>query len=99
MRVAMLAGISWLQTLTAPLLTVLGAELSVRDLILICGGLFVLFKATTARYPMKTAARAPRRHSGKSSRKSSFSTSYSPSTPSSQPWAWLTTSRSWSSLF
>ena len=48
MRVAMLAGISWLQTLTAPLLTVLGAELSVRDLILICGGLFVLFKATTA---------------------------------------------------
>jgi len=43
MRVAMLAGISWLQTLTAPLLTVLGAELSVRYLILICGGLFLLF--------------------------------------------------------
>ncbi|MFZ0850652.1 MAG: CBS domain-containing protein [Hyphomicrobiaceae bacterium] len=47
MRVAMLAGISWLQTLTAPLLTLLGAELSVRDLILIGGGLFLLFKATT----------------------------------------------------
>lgn len=47
MRVAMLAGISWLQTLTAPLLTVLGAGLSVRDLILIGGGLFLLLKATT----------------------------------------------------
>jgi predicted tellurium resistance membrane protein TerC len=47
MRVAMLAGISWLQTLTTPLFTVLGAGLSVRDLILISGGLFLLFKATT----------------------------------------------------
>jgi predicted tellurium resistance membrane protein TerC len=47
MRIAMLAGISWLQTLTAPVLTVLGSGLSVRDLILIAGGLFLLFKATT----------------------------------------------------
>ena len=47
MRIGMLAGISWLQTLTAPLFTVLGAGLSVRDLILITGGLFLLFKATT----------------------------------------------------
>jgi predicted tellurium resistance membrane protein TerC len=47
MRVVMLAGISWLQTLTTPLVTVLGAGISVRDLILIAGGLFLLFKATT----------------------------------------------------
>jgi predicted tellurium resistance membrane protein TerC len=47
MRVGMLAGLSWLQTLTTPLFTVLGAGLSVRDLILIAGGLFLLFKATT----------------------------------------------------
>ena len=47
MRVAMLAGLSWLQTLTTPLFTVLGAGLSIRDLILIAGGLFLLFKATT----------------------------------------------------
>lgn len=47
MRIAMLAGISWLQTLTAPLFTVLHAGISVRDLILIAGGLFLLFKATT----------------------------------------------------
>ena len=47
MRVAMLAGLSWLQTVTTPLFTVLGAGISVRDLILIGGGLFLLFKATT----------------------------------------------------
>ena len=47
MRIAMLAGISWLQTLTAPVLTVFGNDLSVRDLILIAGGLFLLLKATT----------------------------------------------------
>ena len=47
MRIGMLAGLSWLQTLTTPLFTVLGAGLSVRDLILITGGLFLLFKATT----------------------------------------------------
>ncbi len=47
MRVAMLAGISWLQSLTAPVLTLLGNGLSVRDLILIAGGLFLLVKATT----------------------------------------------------
>ena len=47
MRVAMLAGLSWLQTLTTPLFTVLGARISIRDLILIAGGLFLLFKATS----------------------------------------------------
>src|SRR5215218_7531565 len=47
MRIAMLAGFSWLQRLTTPLFTVLGAGISVRDLILIAGGLFLLFKATT----------------------------------------------------
>ena len=47
MRVAMLAGISWLQSLTAPVLTLFGNGLSVRDLILIAGGLFLLVKATT----------------------------------------------------
>ena len=47
MRIAMLAGISWLQTLTAPLFTLLGTDISVRGLILIAGGLFLLLKATT----------------------------------------------------
>lgn len=46
LRLALLCGISWLVTLTEPLFTVLGQDLSGRDLILIFGGLFLLFKAT-----------------------------------------------------
>jgi predicted tellurium resistance membrane protein TerC len=46
MRVALLFSISWLAQLTAPLFTVLGQEISSRDLILILGGLFLLAKAT-----------------------------------------------------
>jgi len=47
MRLALLASISWLTTLTDPLVTILGEALSWRDLILIGGGLFLLVKATT----------------------------------------------------
>lgn len=46
LRLGLLAGISWLVTLTAPLFTVFDQDLSGRDLILIFGGLFLLFKAT-----------------------------------------------------
>lgn len=46
LRLGLLAGISWLVTLTTPLFTVLGQDLSGRDLILIFGGFFLLFKAT-----------------------------------------------------
>lgn len=45
-RVALLFSIAWLVQLTAPLFAVLGYEISGRDLILIIGGLFLLFKAT-----------------------------------------------------
>ena len=47
MRLILLTGISWLVTLTRPLITVLGLDFSGRDLILLLGGLFLLFKATT----------------------------------------------------
>lgn len=47
MRLGLLASISWLAGLTSPLFTVLAVELSGRDLILLGGGLFLLFKATT----------------------------------------------------
>jgi predicted tellurium resistance membrane protein TerC len=47
MRLGLLAGISWIATLTAPLFSVGGLEVSGRDLILIAGGLFLLFKSTT----------------------------------------------------
>jgi CBS domain containing-hemolysin-like protein len=46
MRLLLLAGISWLVTLTEPLFSVLGNNLSGRDLILLLGGVFLLFKAT-----------------------------------------------------
>ena len=45
-RVALLFSLSWVIGLTAPLFSVLGQEISGRDLILIGGGLFLLAKAT-----------------------------------------------------
>jgi len=47
MRLALLSAISWLVTLTNPLLSLGGLTFSGRDLILLLGGLFLLFKATT----------------------------------------------------
>ena len=46
MRIALLAAISWMVKLTAPLFEVFGHPFSGRDLILLGGGLFLLFKAT-----------------------------------------------------
>jgi predicted tellurium resistance membrane protein TerC len=46
MRVVLLLSLSWVIGLTAPLFTVLGQEISGRDLILIGGGLFLLGKST-----------------------------------------------------
>ncbi|MGX4643080.1 TerC family protein [Massilia sp. SYSU DXS3249] len=46
MRVGLLTMISWIVTLTEPLFTVGSLSLSGRDLILLLGGLFLLFKAT-----------------------------------------------------
>jgi predicted tellurium resistance membrane protein TerC len=46
MRIALLFALSWLIGLTAPLFTVLAQEISGRDLILIAGGLFLLYKST-----------------------------------------------------
>jgi predicted tellurium resistance membrane protein TerC len=45
-RVALLFSLSWLIGLTEPLFTVLGEELSGRDLILLLGGLFLIGKST-----------------------------------------------------
>jgi predicted tellurium resistance membrane protein TerC len=46
MRILLLMSIAWIIRLTAPLFHVGGHPLSGRDLILIVGGLFLLFKAT-----------------------------------------------------
>jgi len=45
-RVALLFSLSWIISLTAPLFTVLGQEISGRDLVLLIGGLFLLAKST-----------------------------------------------------
>jgi CBS domain containing-hemolysin-like protein len=47
MRLGLLSVVSWLVTLTTPLFTVFAVPFSGRDLILLFGGLFLLFKATT----------------------------------------------------
>ncbi|MCO7518417.1 MULTISPECIES: TerC family protein [unclassified Pseudomonas] len=46
MRLGLLASISWMVTLTAPLFEVFGKSFSGRDLIMLLGGVFLLFKAT-----------------------------------------------------
>ena len=47
MRVGLLFVLSWIIGLTAPMFSILGNDISGRDLILILGGLFLLYKATT----------------------------------------------------
>ena len=46
MRVILLVFLSWIMGLTRPLFTILGNEISGRDIILIAGGLFLLAKST-----------------------------------------------------
>ena len=45
-RILLLISLTWVIGLTAPLFTVLGEEISGRDLVLIIGGLFLLAKST-----------------------------------------------------
>ena len=46
MRILLLMSIAWIVRLTKPLFTVANTDLSGRDLILLAGGLFLLYKAT-----------------------------------------------------
>jgi len=45
-RIGLLFSLTWLMGLTAPMFTVLGNEISGRDLILLSGGLFLIWKST-----------------------------------------------------
>jgi len=45
-RIGLLLSITWIMRLTSPLFSVLGREISGRDLILLAGGLFLLYKST-----------------------------------------------------
>jgi predicted tellurium resistance membrane protein TerC len=46
-RILLLLSLSWVMSLTAPLFNVLSQEISGRDLILLIGGLFLIYKATS----------------------------------------------------
>ncbi|AWK15230.1 TerC family protein [Candidatus Fukatsuia symbiotica] len=50
MRLALLASITWVIGLTKPLFTVVEHDISTRDLILLCGGLFLVWKSTKEIY-------------------------------------------------
>jgi len=45
-RIALLFSLAWVMTLTSPLFSVVGQDISGRDLILLFGGLFLLYKAS-----------------------------------------------------
>ena len=45
-RIALLFSLNWIMQLSKPLFTILSNELSGRDLILVCGGIFLIFKST-----------------------------------------------------
>jgi predicted tellurium resistance membrane protein TerC len=45
-RVLLLLSLAWIMRLTAPLFSVIGQEISGRDLILLLGGVFLIWKAT-----------------------------------------------------
>jgi predicted tellurium resistance membrane protein TerC len=65
-RLALLASISWVIGLTQPLFTVLGHGISWRDVILVAGGIFLLYKGTAEIHERmegddsENAAEAPR---------------------------------------
>lgn len=45
-RIALLASLFWIMKLTQPLFTIFGNDISGRDIILIIGGLFLIYKST-----------------------------------------------------
>jgi len=61
-RILLLISIAWVIRLTAPLFTMLGEDISGRDLILIAGGLFLLAKST---YEIHDKLEGERGHSSK----------------------------------
>src|SRR5687767_13642512 len=65
MRLALLAAISWIATLTRPLFTVLGFGVSGRQLILLAGGLFLIWKATAELHERLEGASSRESESGR----------------------------------
>jgi predicted tellurium resistance membrane protein TerC len=64
MRLGLLATLSFIMRLTAPLFTLLGQEISGRDLVLLLGGLFLVGKATHEIYDKLEVAHEPEEQPG-----------------------------------
>jgi CBS domain containing-hemolysin-like protein len=64
MRLALLASISWVMSLTATVFTVLSVEISWRGIILIAGGAFLLIKATIEIHDRLEATPSERANTG-----------------------------------
>jgi predicted tellurium resistance membrane protein TerC len=46
MRIGMMLGMAWIMSLTKPLFSIFSFDISFRDLLLLAGGLFLIFKST-----------------------------------------------------
>jgi predicted tellurium resistance membrane protein TerC len=68
-RILLLLSLSWIIRLTAPLFSVLGQEVSGRDLILILGGLFLMAKST---HEIHTKLEGEEEHGGPARRRAVF---------------------------
>jgi predicted tellurium resistance membrane protein TerC len=65
LRIGLLLGLSWLMGMTRPLFTVLGNALSGRDLVMLAGGLFLIYKATYELYDrIERSPEGPSGHGG-----------------------------------
>src|SRR5512139_122433 len=72
MRIGLLFLLSWMVGLTAPLFSVLRQEISGRDLILIAGGLFLLWKSTKEIHSLMEGATEEKKATARSARFSSI---------------------------
>lgn len=64
MRLVLLGSIAWIVTLTYPLFSIFGSEISWRDIILIAGGAFLLFKGTVELHERLEGGHAAKASSG-----------------------------------
>ena len=69
-RILLLLSLTWIMRLTAPLFTIVGKDISGRDLILIIGGLFLLWKSTSE---IHEKLEGPEEHHSASAAKVTFS--------------------------
>ncbi len=58
-RLALLFGLTWIMKLTAPLFAIAGNELSGKDLVLVVGGIFLIYKATKEIHHKLEGSEAP----------------------------------------